>query len=446
MAATLSNNSTPLTIMASAHLHITDTLHDRILGIIIGSALGDTIGLYTEFMSSRNAHRVYPTGVFTLYPTPTPFFHDRHRGKFFEGRWTDDTDHCVLLLLSYLRHKEMQPVDFASRLKIWVTQGLRVLDTLPLGLGSTVGAVVRDKDFLKAPVDVAVKVWTKSAYMGAANGSLMRTYPVAFACLDKTLTETFETSAEISMVTHPDPRCVLSCCVLVGLIRGILRGEVKTVVDVDEMIEKSAEWVTEEYPKKLPESCPGLDDAEMRKHAFAKSLDDLKLDDGGIGYVYKALGCAIVLLREAIAISGLAKKKLFFEDAISRVTMAAGDADTNGAIVGALLGAYLGYMALPEHWVRGMKNGDWLSGKGERVCDILGITGKVYNGTEDTDTETDGGKGLYNEQELRVREVNFVESILLKDKAHREKEEREEEEREKAEKKRIWDTFRRKKG
>jgi len=40
----------------------------------------------------------------------------------------------------------------------------------------------------------------------------------------------------------------------------------------------------------------------------------------------------------------------------------AGDADTNGAVSGALLGCKLGASKLPDSWFNGLKHKDWLDG------------------------------------------------------------------------------------
>lgn len=40
----------------------------------------------------------------------------------------------------------------------------------------------------------------------------------------------------------------------------------------------------------------------------------------------------------------------------------AGDADTNGAVAGALLGCKLGASTLPDSWRDGLKHKDWLDG------------------------------------------------------------------------------------
>lgn len=130
-------------------------LLDRIHGALIGSALGDCVGLYTEFMTPRQAIEAYPSRKISLAEPFTPFHYDHHRGRFEPTAWTDDTDHTMLIVLGYLRSGgekgkrlgrggsggegkadgELDPMDLAKRLKLWIGQGLRCLDRLPFGLG-----------------------------------------------------------------------------------------------------------------------------------------------------------------------------------------------------------------------------------------------------------------------------------------------------------------------
>ena len=216
-------------------------LHDSIVGCLVGSALGDAVGLYTEFLSSDMSAAAYPLRKFVLSPESqaTPFRRDSHRGPHRPGEWTDDTDHAMLLLLTCL-HKDLEtfdPKDFAARLHIWVQFGFLPLDTLPLGLGRTVGAIVRTKTYLDDPEATARRHWINSKYNAAPNGSLMRTHPVGLVCLDKGLDETFEIAAAFSAVTHVDPRCVVSCAIGTALVRGLVLREVCKEADIDSVID-----------------------------------------------------------------------------------------------------------------------------------------------------------------------------------------------------------------
>ena len=45
-----------------------------------------------------------------------------------------------------------------------------------------------------------------------------------------------------------------------------------------------------------------------------------------------------------------------------------GDADTNGAVAGAMLGCKLGHTALPKSWLTQMPNKDWLDQQIRRLA------------------------------------------------------------------------------
>ena len=49
-----------------------------------------------------------------------------------------------------------------------------------------------------------------------------------------------------------------------------------------------------------------------------------------------------------------------FRTALQAIIAAGGDTDTNGAVAGALMGARMGYAALPETWVTGLLNKELL--------------------------------------------------------------------------------------
>jgi ADP-ribosylglycohydrolase len=290
--------------------------------------------------------------------------------------------------------------------------GLRALDTLPLGLGRTVGGIVRSKSFLDDPEGTARKFWVTGKYNAAPNGSLMRTHPLGLMCLGKSVEETFQVAADFSVVTHVDPRCVVSCAIGTALVRGLVLGELYEEQHVDELIEAGLSWYNERREKELQhldrKDEPRLDVAEFRQHATAKTLADLKLDESyKIGYVYKTFGSGILLLRLALRqlkSSGQISSQLaIFEKLITDLTMEGGDADTNACFAGALLGALLGYKALPPHWRDGLRHGTWLMEKSEGLCDVLGVTKGSYPGSRDKDTSEDGGRGFLTDAQMEEK-------------------------------------------
>lgn len=383
------------------------TLHDRLTGSLLGSALGDTIGLYTEFLSHTSALAFYPSRTFTLLPSPTPSHPDLHRLPKPPAHWTDDTDHALLLVLAFLHtaHAASPPplptqTDLALRLRVWAQQGLRALDTMPLGLGRLVGTVVATRGFDVQPERVAREAWERGGRRGAPNGSLMRTHPLGGMCLWRGEGEAFEVAAGMSRVTHVDTRCVVACVIGTGLVRGLVRGEVTDEEGVRGVVERGRAWVVGEGEGEGEV----LDGEELRRHVEAEGLEELKLDEAeAIGYVYKALGAGVVVLRLAMrrmaeAQGGLLVKSKLFEELITDLIMQGGDADTNASFAGALLGAYLGYGSLPDHWKHGLKHGEWLMEKAEALSQVMGLRDGQYNGQEDQDTLPDAGKGITQDE------------------------------------------------
>ncbi|KAF2683934.1 ADP-ribosylglycohydrolase [Lentithecium fluviatile CBS 122367] len=426
------------------HPFVRSTVVDKIYGCLVGSALGDTIGLYTEFLPKAQCAEAYKTRKFSLVGEVTEYYSDSHRMRFEPCAWTDDTDQALLILLSYLHiHTSSSPrnatpelvtalpQDFAGRLQIWIEQGLRALNRFPCGIGRLVGSVVTNKAYLLNPVEIAIERWVKSSRHVAPNGSLMRTHPIGVIGVGMEEVDCWILATSVGMTTHVDPRCTVACCISVGLVRGILRGEVSTEADVDKAIEKAYDWVLSQPELMNPglateltewEIKRHLDRKEFERHVYVTSYADLYLDNHQeMGYVYKCLGSAILALRLCIrACASALPSKSLFEDLITDLIMEGGDSDTNGAAAGALIGAYLGYANLPAHWALGLAHKEWLSSKIMRLTKAL----EIVDGTveEEADEQSDGGKGLMSKEELEKRDRNMLVLILTRKKEREEKE------------------------
>ncbi|KAF7966320.1 hypothetical protein HWV62_39158 [Athelia sp. TMB] len=383
---------------------------DKVEGALIGSALGDAIGIYTglaeiEFMTEEQAKQAYPSRSFSLVHPVTEPHQDTHRCRFETRSWTDDTDHTLLMILSFLRIGSLSQDDFAFRLRTWCQQGLRCLDRLPMGLGKTVGRVVFDPEFLAHPAQAAYAYWDKSGRDIAPNGSLMRTTPVGVICMGKSEEETFKEAIRMGAVTHADPRCAVSVAIVSALVRALCCGEIQSVSQTDSVVERGWKYVLEAHPE------VSLDRVEFEKHAYAESLQDLVLCD--------RVGSALWCLRQ------VQTEKETFKSAIVKLIMLGGDADTNGAVAGALMGAFCGYDALPAEWKRGMAHEEWYKEKITALCVVAALIEGSYDAQQDTDTELDGGRGLLTEDEMKRREMQIMERMLLTDQKRREVRERE---------------------
>lgn len=250
----------------------------------------------------------------------------------------------------------------------------------------------------------------------------MRTAPLGIICLGKTQTETFDIAAEFSSITHPDPRCIVACGLVTALIRDILDGQLRVEADLERSI-SSAEASFEEWISRQDLSVeeaamhPEFDHEEYLKHVSAETLEELELEAGTkMGYVYKALGAGIFVLRQGLrrVNSGELPDGLF-EELITSLVLQGGDADTNATVAGALLGALLGYKTLPPKWKDGLLHGRWLFQKSDALASVLGIHPfPFYDPESDPDNKLDGGKPRLTQDQLERREQEFAQGYLAK--------------------------------
>ncbi|KAK3994442.1 ADP-ribosylglycohydrolase-domain-containing protein [Cladorrhinum sp. PSN332] len=409
---------------------VLQTLRDRALGVMIGSALGDAIGLYTEFMTTREVIARYSAKpTFTLHPAPSPqFWGDNHRANHPEGNWSDDTDHAIILLLAFLRTARTDDTnpegqiafsltlplpaqtEVALRIRLWIKNGTMALGRFPIGAGRHTRDINKRRNFVRAPPVAAKDEWVASGYRSAPNGALMRTHPLGIMTVFRTEAEAFHIGAEVSKASHYDPRCVVSCIIGTALVRAVVRGEIIVEADIDNLINRAVTWYIANESD--PDALTRFNRAELNKHVNPPNgFNDLNLDTNAneVGYTYKCLGSGIECLRLAIRIDersrgGLVAREMLFEWLIHELTMRAGDADTNGCFAGALLGGYCGWSGLPGHWKHGLIDGVWLQQKSEDLCTVLGFRSGTYNGATDPQVKRYGGRAnVYSAAELAAR-------------------------------------------
>lgn len=343
------------------------SLADKIFGVVYGHALGDAVGLITEFKFKRDK----PTIDFP-YEEPVR--------NFPVCDWTDDTDHLILVMQSMIDNKfRLNNTDIAERLKNWVSTGFKELgDTVGLGLGGTMNMVINHAKFLENPNEAANEIWNNSGKKLASNGSLMRTSIVG--TLPNFNAVEFW-AAELSRITHADPRCISACVLQSSIIFNLIYRTATTPENVDAMLQVSVnvsrKYITAEaepviFGEMRHQPTPACyhdptfktRDEELShwvQLAYTKCIGELRLDDMvKIGYVFKCLGCSIYAL-QVIKYALKNNRTPSFRKFILKLASECGDADTNCAVAGAVMGSYLGYSNLPQDWIKALPNRGWLN-------------------------------------------------------------------------------------
>ena len=287
--------------------------NDRLEGVILGTLVGDALGLPREGMSMRRAARVFGG---------TPL---RHRFLFGRGMMSDDTEHACLTAQAMLAHPD-EPAAFAKslawKLRLWLLG-------LPAGVGfGTLRAIL--------------KLWvgfppSKSGVKSAGNGPAMRS-PLIGACFGADIRKLKKFVHASTLITHSDPKAfegALAIALFVAYAVNRKAGE----IEADDLLENITGNLTD---RELIELLKKVGVGFASRASVANFAGELGLHKGISGYIYHTVPMAIFAsLRHLNS----------FRDAVESVILLGGDTDTTGAIVGALAGATLGVSAIPEEWL-----------------------------------------------------------------------------------------------
>lgn len=283
---------------------------DKVKGVFFGQAIGDALGLGTEFLTKEEGKRYYPAGL-SAY---NQIVQDKHRSRWSRGDWTDDTDQFFCIVDSIISNKTIHLEDIASRFYAWYSN-------YPLGIGTTTLQVLKTPGYVKHPEKAAQLAWKLKKGKAAANGALMRN-SILGVFRYKNIEEVLINSESVAGLTHFDQRCKDSCKIASYLIAKEMSNQPVTQDQLVNFISNlsSAEQILEyiQFPLDYPISALNLEDSNA------------------IGYTLKALAAGLWCYFNSKS----------FADGILEVVNECGDADTNGCIAASLLGAKYGYVSL----------------------------------------------------------------------------------------------------
>lgn len=297
-------------------------IKDKMLGCLYGQAIGDALGLGTEFLNKDEVLKHYPNGL-SRYED---IIQDAHRRRWKKGAWTDDTD-MMLCILSAFEYGRFNVQKVARNFKDWA-------DGEPMGIGAHTFKVLAMGDYVERHDDCSRLWWELSRKSSAANGALMRTSVVGLA------TENVVEQAEaICKLTHYDPRCVGSCVIVTQIINNLVWNN--RLFTYDEI-----KTIGQQYDERITE---WIDLAYQRDDIAQLDLDETH----SIGYTLRTLAAALWCYWHTKS----------FEEGLLAIVNEGGDSDTNGAIACAILGAKFGYDSIPAYYIENLHNKEEYRGK-----------------------------------------------------------------------------------
>jgi ADP-ribosyl-[dinitrogen reductase] hydrolase len=316
-----------------------------LIGCILGTAVGDALGLACEGLSRRRQAKMFRTlDTYKLLP-------------FGKGMTSDDTEHTCMLAQSLIATADSDvaalekkfSANFAWRLRFW-------LWGLPAGIGfATLRAIL--KLWLGFPPRL-------SGVFSAGNGPAMRAALIGVYCGDDAARMRVLVRAA-TRITHTDPKAEYGAFAVsyAAHLAATRAGDIapEEFLSLLHSHIDDAEFIT--LMRKVVDSVVRGDSADT----FA---DSMGCASGVSGYMYHTLPCALQVW--------LAHQN-DYRAAVTTMIRLGGDSDTTAAIVGAIVGARVGKAGIPAvlidnlaEWPRSVT---WMEQLGTRLASTQAATG-----------------------------------------------------------------------
>jgi ADP-ribosylglycohydrolase len=317
------------------------TRADRIAGCLYGAAIGDALGSAFEFVNAASIERHVGEAFVREYRPAL-------RGSLLypraPGKPTDDTAMALSVAGTIASGEPLTAEAFARGFLADLERGTGRYAEM-FWHGGPGGATTRALARLRTGADPA----TCGHPDDGGNGTAMRAHPVGFV---RDRDEALRVAAVQARVTHGHPAAIAAAQAVAALVHDALAGR--------------------EPGEDVPD---GVDDAKFAA-AWREMHRDLVRGERLPGHLRNVAMNAWATVSAAHAIS-----LVYADDAAGAIAAAAasgGDTDTMACIVGGIVGARFGVVALPAEWVQGLVARAAIADAVERLAPFAGAG--VWNG------------------------------------------------------------------
>jgi ADP-ribosyl-[dinitrogen reductase] hydrolase len=282
-------------------------LQDKVIGSMIGLAVGDAFGAPYEF-------KIPPYIVSSDYIEGGV-----HNVRI--GEWTDDTSMTLCLAESLLEKQGFDAKDQIEKYILWKEFGYFSTRGYCFDIGNTVEKALNNYQKTNDPY---------SGLRGdenSGNGSLMRLAPIALY-YSKNVNELIKYAKLSSLTTHQSELAVDACIFYAQLIKGAINGVDKEMLLSKDFVDKD----------ELRPEIVKIIEGSYKKNKLYKPT----------GYVIDTLEVALMAFNRFNT----------FEEGLLHTISLGYDTDTVGAVYGQLAGAFYGYDQIPLKWKNALINHD----------------------------------------------------------------------------------------
>ena len=323
---------------------------ERVYGCLAGLALGDALGMPTEFLTREQIGKEFG---WVDHPLQAPAWHPHH--KLRAGMVTDDTGQALAVAHAYELDGSLSAAAVARELITWSE---RVGEILPLILGPSTRAAL---ELLKAGEDPR-----KTGRKGTTNGAAYRAIIVGLVnCRqpERLLPQV----VEACLPTHGTTTAISAGVAVASAVAQAMSGEA-ALDDIFDAAQSGAQQGRSHGAWAWGTPLEGRIELALKIVAESRS-PEMALDE-----LVRYVGVDMLAAESIAAAFGLVS--LAGGDAMRSITYGAnigGDTDTMAAIAGAICGAWQGIDALDHKMlalVEKVNNLD-LKGEAERLVRII---------------------------------------------------------------------------
>lgn len=307
-------------------------LTDRFIGSIVGFAIGDALGMPTQFLTRDQIRRYYGktvTGFLRAHP-------GHASDSLPQGSYTDDTQMMLAAAECLIECRAMEPARQAEALLSWYVNAAP--HRTPMR------ANMRACKHLSAG-----RPWTKSGVFSGGCGAAVRMPPIGLffhRCPEALM----RAALDACMMTHTDPRAKAASVAVAYLVARLVQTNERSspgeqvletadrVASLDQDMAAMLRWVT-----------------QMLHLNPEEALFEIGTSSDAIEAIPAATYCFLKYPRQ-------------YQNAVLAAVNAGDASDSIAALTGSMVGAYSGIDAIPKHWQLEVENPDVLVGTAESLA------------------------------------------------------------------------------
>ncbi len=304
---------------------------NRAVGCLTGSAIGDAMGMPASFMSPEKIKQVYGRITDFLAPDIEQVAH----GKLAEGEITDDTEESLIIAAVLIEAGRFDQNVFIQKMKQWAIKN-KMLESTVIGPSTRrfLEAIVQDKD----PAEAGLS--------GDTNGGAMRVAPVGIFYHGH-VDQAIEAAIASGKLSHGSKPGLASTAAVAAAIAVAIEGNCAPQDVMAAALEGAEAGERSGYDIPAPSVAARIRLAiELVDRNRGYTVDEIAYT------LYQYIGASMKSYESIpFSLGAFYAAQGDFPSGMLAAINTGDDADTNGAITGALCGAYSGVEAINPAWI-----------------------------------------------------------------------------------------------